>query len=137
MGFDLKPGECSLHVIKSSSKNPQKGRGKRAPRGSFPTGPGAGFAAATSLWWSIPEIATLPEPDPARTSEDQSRIRAQHSRENFAWLNRRFPDSLPQANLFTPGTGTGETGFGPNVYFAGLRSSLEFSTCSGVMIWPV
>src|SRR5271157_6466528 len=92
-----------------------KRKGKRAPRGSFPTGPGAGFDAATSLWWSIPEIATLPEPDPARTSEDQSRIRAQHSRENFEWLNRRFPDSPPQANLFTPGTGTGETGFGPNV----------------------
>ena len=69
--------------------------------------------------------------------EDESRIRAQHLRENFAWLNRLSPDSLPQANLVTPGTGTGGTGFGPNVYFAGLRSSLELSTCSGVMIWPV
>src|SRR5271165_1151904 len=69
--------------------------------------------------------------------EDESRIRAQHLRENFAWLNRLFPDSLPQANLVTPGTGTGGTGFGPNVHFAGLRSSLELSTCSGVMIWPV
>jgi len=35
MGFDLKSWERSLDVIKSSSKNPQKGRGKNAPERSF------------------------------------------------------------------------------------------------------
>jgi hypothetical protein len=77
MGFDLKPGECSLHVIKSSSKNPQEGRGKRAPRGSFPTGPGAGFDAATSLCWSIPEIAIIAlDGQPSTPTDHEARVRA-------------------------------------------------------------
>jgi hypothetical protein len=41
MGLDLKPWECSLHVIKSSSKDLQKGRGKTATSGPFLTGQGA------------------------------------------------------------------------------------------------
>ncbi len=100
------------------------GRGQQ-PGSGFPTPPFARAEvsrdAPTVVNWQTcgrrgrAGQETLPEPDPARTSEDQSRIRAQHSRENFEWLNRRFPDSPPQANLFTPGTGTGGTGFGPNV----------------------
>jgi hypothetical protein len=59
MGLDLKPWGCSLHVIKSSSKNPQKGRGKSASEGSFATAAGTGFSAAASLWWSVPEITII------------------------------------------------------------------------------
>ena len=125
MGFDLKPWEGSLHVIKSSSNNPQKGRGsldasrKYCSQWFFP------YPWKELKLSEFPNLATYAQGFPTNIpfSEGVGFLTANTPEIHFAFeITAHEAAHQWWGNILAPGKGPGET-FSPRAWHISRRSS--------------